>query len=380
MLRAMPRLARVWMWVGLLALALALAACGGQAATPTPTPQPAVEMTTAAPASPTPVPTEEPTEAPPAEATTPPPAEAEAEAPFPLELTDDLGNTVVLEAYPQRIVSLAPSITESLFAIGAGGQMVGRDSNSTYPPEAQALTDIGSLWQEVPLENILALEPDLVIAAEIITPEQVQQMQDAGLTVFWLANPKDFEGLYRNLRVLAQLTGHEDEAEALIAALDKRVNAVVEATAGLADEERPVVFYELDATDPAAPWTSGPGTFIDTAITLAGGRNAGAVLEGEWAQMSLEALLEVNPQVIILADAPYGVTPESVAQREGWSTLQAVQEGRVYPFDPYLLSVPGPRMVQGLETLAVLLHPDLFCGAELLQPAADAVALVCPTE
>ncbi len=376
MLHRSPRFARAWRILAVLALmALALTACRGAASTPT-TPaanQPPVEEPTSAPtatatAAPTLPPTETPTEVP-----------TDQAAPA-IEMTDDLGNTVVLPTYPQRIVSLAPSITESLFAIGAGEQVVGRDSNSTYPPEATALPDIGSLWQEVPLENILALEPDLVIAAEIIAPEQVQQMQDAGLTVFWLANPKDFDGLYRNLRVLAQLTGHEAEAEDLIAGLQSRVDTVTALTRDIPEDERPVVFYELDASDPAAPWTSGPGTFLDAAITLAGGRNAGAGLEGEWAQMSLEALLAINPDIIVLADAPYGVTPESVAQREGWSTLRAVQEGRVYPFDPYLLSVPGPRMVQGLETLAVLFHPDIFCAQATLQPAADAVSLVCPTE
>lgn len=367
----LPRFARVWMVLTVL-LAMALAACSGATATPEPpTPAPMAEVTdtaaqTTPAASPTPMPTAEPSPTP---------------EPTPVvEMTDDLGNTVVLYAYPQRIVSLAPSITESLFALGAGSQIVGRDSNSTYPPEVAEITDIGSLWQEVPLENILALEPDLVIAAEIIAAEKVQQMQDAGLTVFWLANPKDFDGLYRNLRVLAQLTGHADAAEDLIATLQTRVDTVTALTADIPEDQRPVVFYELDATDPAAPWTTGPGTFIDTAIALAGGRNAGAALEGEWAQMSLEALLAVDPDIIILADAPYGVTPESVAQREGWRALTAVQEGRVYPFDPYLLSVPGPRLVQGLETLAVLFHPDLFCAQEQLQPAPSAVELVCPVE
>ncbi len=365
--------ARVWM-LGAVLLVLSLAACRGATATPAaPTAAPAAEMPTAAP-------TTAPATAVPQTPTAPPTAEDTATASARREMTDDLGHTIVLAGYPQRIVSLAPSITESLFAIGAGAQVVGRDSNSVYPPEVADIPDIGSLWQEVPLENILALEPDLVIAAEVITPEQVQQMQEAGLTVFWQANPKDFDGLYRNLRVLAELTGHTEEAEALIADLQERVAAVTARTEDLPEAERPLVFYELDATDPSAPWTSGPGTFIDTAITLAGGRNVGASLQDAWAQISLEALLEANPEVILLADAPYGVTPETVAAREGWDALRAVQEGRVYPFDPYLLSVPGPRMVQGLETMAVLLHPDLFCDQELLQPAPEAVALVCPTE
>ena len=142
-------------------------------------------------------------------------------------------------------------------------------------------------------------------------------------------------------------------------------------------QERPLVFYELDATDPANPWTTGPGTFIDAAIRLAGGRNVGAVLDGAWAQISIEALLEQNPDIILLSDAPYGVTPEAVAQRAGWDALKAVQEGKVYPFDPNLLSVPGPRLVEGLETLAVLLHPEVFCAQPPQAVAAETVGLVC---
>ncbi len=364
--------------LAVLALGMVLAAACGRATTPTaaPTEAPAAEeMPTEAP---TQAPTAEPTEAP-TEAPTEVPTETATEAPTPaVDMEDDLGNRIVLETYPQRIVSLAPSITESLFAIGAGDRIVGRDTHSDYPPEAQDIPDIGSLWQNLPLEAILALEPDLVIAAEIISPEQVQQMQDAGLTVFWLKNPTDFEGLYRNLRVLAQLTGQEEQAEALIESLQARVAAVEDAVASIPEEQRPVVFYELSAEDPAAPWTSGPGTFIDYTITKAGGKNAGASLQDPWAQMSLETLLEVNPDIIILGDAPYGVTPEAVAQRPGWDALKAVQEGRIYPFNPKLLSVPGPRLIDGLETLAVLLHPDVFCAAELVQPDPQAVELVCP--
>ncbi|NPA26483.1 MAG: ABC transporter substrate-binding protein [Chloroflexi bacterium] len=365
--------------VAVLALGIFAAACGSRTATSTLTtlerPNPtATEAPTEAPTEATQAPTAPPTEAP-----TEMPTEAATEAAEPaVDMVDDLGNRIILPSYPQRIVSLAPSITESLFAIGAGDRIVGRDTHSDYPPEVQDIPDIGSLWQNLPLEAILALEPDLVIAAEIISPEQVKQMQDAGLTVFWLKNPTDFEGLYRNLRVLAQLTGQEAQAEELIQHLQTRVAAVEEAVAEIPDEARPVVFYELSAEDPAAPWTAGPGTFIDYTITKAGGKNAGAVLQDPWAQMSLETLLDINPDIILLGDAPYGVTPEAVAQRPGWDALKAVQEGRVYPFNPKLLSVPGPRLIDGLETLAVLLHPDLFCAAELVQPDPQAVELVCP--
>jgi iron complex transport system substrate-binding protein len=256
------------------------------------------------------------------------------------------------------IVTLGPSILESLFAIGAGGQIVGRDEFSTYPGEALSIPNVGSLFGGLPAEAILALEPDLVIAPEIISQEQVQALEDLGLKVFWQANPQDFPGLYANLMELAQLTGREAEAEALVNSLDERVKAVETKIATV--DQKPTVFYELDATDPENPYTIGAGTFIDTIISMAGGINIGAVLEGDFAQISSEEILRQNPAVVLLADAPYGITPESVAARAGWETVAAIQNDQVYPFDPFLVSVPGPRLVDGLEAMSALLHPELF--------------------
>ncbi len=334
-----------------LVAALALTACAQ--ATPTPTPAP-----------PTATPVPSPTPVPP------------TATPTPITLTDGLGRTVTLAHPAQRIVALAPSVAESLFALGAGEQVVAREDNTTFPPEAAALPSVGSLWGGLPLEAILSYEPDLVVVAEITSPEDVQKMEDAGLTVFWQANPQTFDDLYQNLRDLATLTGHQQEAEDLIAQLQERVQSVQHALADV--QEEPSVFYELDATDPANPWTSGPGTFISYTIQMAKGHNVGDILESPWGQISIEALIEQDPDLILLADAPYGVTPEAVAQRAGWDALTAVQEGRVYPFDPQLLSVPGPRLVDGLETLAVLLHPDTFCAADWVQHLnQDLVAPVC---
>ncbi len=276
----------------------------------------------------------------------------------PITLIDGLGRTVELAQPARAIVTLGPSSLESLFAIGAGGYIIGREEFSTYPDEANEITSVGSLWEGLPFEAIVALEPDLVIAPQIISPEQVTSLEDLGLTVFWQANPNDFEGLYTNLTELATLTGQEDEAVTLIEEISQRV-ATVEAVIATVDH-RPTVFYELDATDPLNPYTTGGGTFIDTLITTAGGTNIGAVLEGDYAMISSEEVILQNPEVILLGDAPYGITPESVAARPGWNVISAVQNSKVFPFDPFLVSVPGPRMVDGLEAMAKLLHPDLF--------------------
>lgn len=286
------------------------------------------------------------------------PVPTEEPDPWPKEFTDGSGRSITLEAPATQIVTLGSSVLESLFAIGAGDQVVGREEFSTYPEEALEVPSVGSLWGDLPAEAIVALEPDLVIAAEIISPEQVAALEDLGLFVFWQANPIDFEGLYVNLRELAELSGHESEAEELIQSISERVAAVTAVIETVS--EKPAVFYELDATDPGNPYTVGSGTFIDTLITMAGGVNIGAVLDGEYAMISSEEVIVQNPDVILLSDAPYGITPESVAARPGWDVIAAVVNGQVLPFDPFLVSVPGPRLVDGLEEMARLFHPDLF--------------------
>ncbi len=273
--------------------------------------------------------------------------------------TDGLGRQVTLSGPAQRIVSLAPSNTEILFAIGAGPQVVGRDSFSDYPAEAKNVADIGGGLTTLNAEVILAKQPDLVLAAPITAPEQVADLAKAGLTVYVLPNPKTFDDLYANLETVGKLTGHESEAAHLVTSLKARVDAVTTKLAGVTTQ--PMVYYELDATDPSAPYTSGPGTFVDLIIHAAGGVNFGADLKGDYVQVSIEQLLARQPDLILLGDSLYGgVTADAVKARAGWNALTAVQQGKIYTFDDNMVSRPGPRLVDGLETMAKLLHPDLF--------------------
>lgn len=275
-----------------------------------------------------------------------------------IDLTDGLGRQVTLAAPAERVISLAPSNTELLFAVGAGSQVVGRDPYSDFPAEAAAVADIGDTFVELNTELIISLEPDLVLAAGITPPEQVAQLEQLGITVFWLGNPTDLEGLYANLETVGLLTGHEQDALAAVDALSARADAVTAAVSGVT--EKPTVFYEVDGlSDPNAPFTAGTGTFIDLIINLAGGTNAAGALS-DYAPMSVEELLVQDPDVILLGDSIYGATVEAVAQRAGWGSLSAVQNGTVYPFDDNLMSRPGPRLIDALEQLAELLHPDLF--------------------
>lgn len=316
-------------------LALFVAACGSPAVVATaPVTEPAVPVVTEAPVTEAPV----------------------SEVPAEISAVDGLGREVTLSAPATSIVSLAPSNTEILYFIGAGDQVVGRDELSDFPAEVKDVESVGGSMGDFNVEAIVALKPDLVLASELNAPELVKSLEDLGLTVYSLPNPKDFEGLYKNIEVVATLTG-QDATES-IDALKTRVAAVKEKTASLST---PIpVFYELDGTDPLKPWTTGAGTFIDFLITNAGGTNVGAALAGEWAQISSEELVKADPQVILLGDALYGVTVESVAARTGWDAITAVKNNAIYPFNPDLATRPGPRLVDALEEMAKLLHPELF--------------------
>jgi len=274
-------------------------------------------------------------------------------------VTDGRDRTVSVTAPVQRVVSLAPSNTEILFAIGAGAQVVGRDVFSDYPLEAKTILDVGGGFGELNTEVILAQKPDMVLTSDLTPPEQIGALEDLGLTVVSLPDPKDFEGMYDSLRLVARLTGHEPEADKVLEGLMRRVAAIEEKVTLV--KERPLVFYELDGTDPSAPWTSGPGTFVDTLITLAGGENLGSSLGSEWVQISIEELIARNPDIIILGSAHWGgITPEEVKGRTGWGALDAVKNDRLFTFDDNLVSRPGPRLIDGLEAMTKLLHPELF--------------------
>jgi iron complex transport system substrate-binding protein len=278
----------------------------------------------------------------------------------PISLTDGLGRVVTLSHSAQKVVSLAPSNTEILFAIGAGPQTIGRDEISDYPAEAKSLPSVGGSMGKYNFEQIAALKPDLVLAAEINTPEQVKTLTGLGLTVYYLSNPKTLEDLYTNLETVGKLTNHEGDAASLVASLKIRVAAVDAMITPLSS--RPTVFYEIDASDPAKPYTVGPGSFIDLLITRAGGVNLVDLtgIKDAYPQVSLEQVVSVNPTIIVLGDSMWGTTAESVVQRPGWDKIAAVQNGQVYAFDDNLISRPGPRLIDGLEALAKLFHPGVF--------------------
>jgi iron complex transport system substrate-binding protein len=315
----------------LLAFSLLLAACA-PAATPTPT-------VTVPPPTATPIPS------------TP--------TPTPITVTDGLGREVTLAEPAERIVSIASSNTEILFALGAESQLVGRDDFSDYPEAALDIPSIGSAFPSPNAEAIVALDPDLVLVAAITSPDDVQALADLGLTVYTTRFTVSLDDIYADISDIGALAGRAAEAEALVTDLQGRIQTITDKLTGVT--ERPTVFYELDATDPAAPFTVGPGNYIDEMLTLAGGTNIAASTGEPYPVYSLEQIVVDDPDIIILGTFTYGgQTLETVAARAGWGDLTAVKNGAIYPIDDNLVSRPGPRVVDGIEALARLIHPDLF--------------------
>jgi len=311
---------------------------------------------------PTTTPSDEPISLPPpTDTTTPEAAEELIETPVTMPdqiaLTDGFEREVILPEPAQRIVSIAPSNTEILFAIGAGPQIVGRDDFSDYPPEAVDITSIGSMYGDLNAENIIALEPDLILAAMINSPEHVQALEDLGLTVFVIPNPMSMDELYQILAMAGKLTGREIEVATLVEGLKVRVDTVISKLEGA---EPVQVYYEVDGTDPNAPWTIGVDTFQDVLIRMAGGENIAADVQG-YVLFSLEELVARDPAVMIFSAGLWvTTTPESVSERPGWFDISAVVNGEVYGIDANWIDRPGPRMVDALEAMAKILHPERF--------------------
>ena len=277
-----------------------------------------------------------------------------SEAAAVITAVDDASRTVYIEQTPQRVVSLSPSITEILFAIGLGDKVVGVTEHCDYPEEARAKPKVGGYFT-TSLEDILDKDPDLILTDGY--DPVMQQIEGLGIPMLVL-QPEDIDGIFKDIDLVGKVMNKEEEAARLVDSLQQRLDKVAEIKASATSS--PTVFYEIDATDPTKPWTAGPGSFADILISLAGGSNI-VTESGSWLQLSLEKLLSANPDIIILGDYPY-VTPEQVEDRSGvWQDLTAVNLGKVYAVsDPSLTSRPGPRIIDGLEEIARMIHPELF--------------------
>lgn len=285
-----------------------------------------------------------------------PPPTVPVATPRAASYTDALGRTVALPAVPQRIVSLAPSVTELLFAIGAGEQVVGVTTFCNYPAEAESLPEIGGFSAKtISIEAIVALKPELVIAGTASQQPVVEALEQLNIPVFVLA-PTTLEEVYSGLTQLGAITGNAEQAAEVTATMHKRVDAVVARVATIPADQRPTVFYEV-FDEPLM--SSGPQTFIGQLLDLAGAANIFGDATEDYPQISAEVIIERNPAVIVAPSSHADrVTPELLAARPGWEAIRAVQEKRVYIIDGDIVSRPGPRLADALEALAAALYPE----------------------
>jgi iron complex transport system substrate-binding protein len=287
-----------------------------------------------------------------------PVAQAQGSAAFPLTITDDAGVSTTFASAPQRIVSLSPGLTEITFALGAGNRLVAVDTYSVYPPAANAVQPRLATYPGPSIETIVGLKPDLVVALAQ-RDEDLAQIRSQGIPVVKLF-PRDFDATVQSIVTMGRVLGAEDVANMIASDMLSRRNAVV---AAVADAPRPRVYEELDASAPDKPFAAGPNGFYGQLIDLAGGDNVFGDLPGDAGQVGAESVVERDPEIIILTDGdlPFNPqTPEMVAARPGWDSVTAVQNAAIYAVPADLYATPGPRLIQGLEALAALLHPDRF--------------------
>ncbi len=285
-------------------------------------------------------------------ASTAPSAAAAPTAAFPVTLTDFQSRSVNIATRPTRVVSIGPSNTEFLFALGAGDRIVGVDDFSDEPVAATKVEKVGGV--KVNLEKVVSLRPDLVVTLKF-SDGTIERIAAAGIPVL-VVDSQGLGDVSRTAILLGRAVGANGEK--LAAAIDGKIQQVRQKVAGATTKPR--VFHEVDATDPAKPFTVGPGSYIHDLIVLAGGANVAAGAGSPYPQISLEEIVRADPEIIVLGDADYGTTPEQVAARTGWSAMTAVKNKKVFPVSANLVSRPGPRVGEAAEAYARLLHPEAF--------------------
>jgi iron complex transport system substrate-binding protein len=248
------------------------------------------------------------------------------------EFTDSRGKTIRIVYPPRRIVSIIPSTTELLYAVGAGDQIAGVTTWCDWPPEAKAKPKIGDIV--VDYEKLATMRPDVVVTYWSQTKKTSADIESKGIPLFSV-EPHSFEEIIRSMRMLGKMTGHEEQGEKAASALEARVKAVVA-------EPGPTVYFEHS---PEPLGTTGPETYTGDALRRAGARN---IFDGGWHLIDWEAVMKRDPEVILITHD----RKEGLDRRAGWANLRAVKNKRVYFVEKADFLYPTPRLVNGLEQAA----------------------------
>ena len=280
-----------------------------------------------------------------------------------MSIIDDYGRNVTITNYPsQRIVSLAPSCTEIIFALNLEDKLVGVDSYDYYPPEitetidSRNITKVGQ-YALISIETIVDLEPDLVIGAMRVQDEIIENLAAVDQPAM-IIYPQSFDDVLADISLIGKATGQIEEAEAVVADIQERTEEIADRTQ---DAPKPKVYIEYSFN--GGYQSFGSGSFADEIINKAGGQNIFTDSASAYIATSSEEVIVSNPEVIIIAkgamSAACGLSPETINGRPGWSEIYAVQNNLIYEIDERLL-LPGPAMIEGLESMAEILHPEIF--------------------
>jgi iron complex transport system substrate-binding protein len=272
----------------------------------------------------------------------------------PLTFKDEVGREVTLSFPPQKIVSLAPNITEILFSLGLDEEIVGVSIHCNFPEKAKNKVRVGS-YISLDFEKIISLKPDLIIATGAgNTRDMVDRLLKLGFQTY-VIYPKNFEGILKSIDHIGQIVNRDREARAIIEGMKKRSQKVIELTKDL---PRPKVFIQIGE---APIVTVGKGSFADDLIRIAGGENIAGEEKEVYPRFGMEEILKRSPEVIVISSMnPKGDYQKILQEWNRWKTIPAVKNGRIYLIDSDLLDRPSPRIIDGLEELARVLHPERF--------------------
>ncbi|AWB43853.1 cobalamin-binding protein [Paenibacillus sp. CAA11] len=284
-----------------------------------------------------------------------PEQQAAAKTAYPLTLTDGTGQEITFEAAPQRIVSLAPSETETLFALGLDEQIVGVTDLDDYPEAAKSKPKMGGF--PVNTEAVVAAKPDVVFVAGISDEKTIQSLRDLGLKVFQF-NPKTLDAVIKDIGVYGQITDHQAEAKQVTDNMEQQLKQVTDAVKSVTPDQKKKVYIEF-----SEGWTVGKGEFMDEMITLAGGINVAGDTTS-WNAINEEKIIKSNPDVILYAKSVVNDKNQTLDQiikgRAGWDQITAIKENRIAGLDDNMLSRTGPRLTEGLIEIAKAVYPELM--------------------
>ena len=264
-----------------------------------------------------------------------------------ITLNDDLGRTVTLSSPAQRIVSLAPSITETLFALHAGDQVVGVTDFCNYPHEATAKHHVGGVTNPN-LETIISLKPDLIILSmEGNVREDFKKLLELGIPIF-VTNPRTLDGIHKSINDIGTLTARTEEAQLLVHAMKHTEDSL----RALVKEQKTVLL--IVSLQPLI--VLGSRTFLAELLQIAGGKNIVGETPSTYPTLSREIVVEKNPDIIIVTSNILKHTTELIDMFPEWHNLNAIRNHHVYPIDPDIISRPGPRVVDGLKVLCDIIN------------------------